>query len=87
MDENKSIEENIDDFTKFLSDLENIEIKINEEDQTIFLLNSLPKPYDQLRNTLKYGRDTHTLEEVTYAAYLKELDLRAATKHYKLVKV
>lgn len=85
MDENKSIDESIDEFTKLHTDLENIEVKIDEEDQAIFLLNALPKPYDQLRDTLKYRRDTLTLDEVTGAAYSKELDLRAAGKHYKSV--
>lgn len=49
MDENKSIDENVDEFTKLLSDLENMEVKIDDEDQAIFLLNSLPRVYDQFK--------------------------------------
>uniref|UniRef100_A0A803QBD4 Uncharacterized protein n=1 Tax=Cannabis sativa TaxID=3483 RepID=A0A803QBD4_CANSA len=43
MDESKSIDENIDEITKLVSNLESIRVKIEEDDQTIFLLNSLPR--------------------------------------------
>ena len=48
MDDQKSVDDNIDDFTKLINDLENLDVKIDDEDQAIFLLNSLPKPYEQL---------------------------------------
>ncbi|PON39316.1 hypothetical protein TorRG33x02_343070, partial [Trema orientale] len=73
----------IDEFTKLVSDLESLNIKLEEEDQAIFFLNSLPKQYDQLRDTLKFGKETLTLEEVTAATYSKELDLKANGKHSK----
>ena len=80
MDESLSIDDNIDVFTKLISDLETLDIEIDDEDQAIFLLNSLPKAYDHLRDTLKYGRETLSLEEVVSAAYSKELDLKAHGK-------
>ena len=80
MDEAKSIDDNIDEFTKLMVDLESLEVTIDDEDHAIFLLNSLPKQYDQLRDTLKYGKDTLSLEDVTTAAYSKELDLRSCSK-------
>ena len=60
--------------------MESIEVKVEEEDQAIFLLNSLPKAYDNLRDTLKYGKESLSLEEVISAAYSKELDLKANFK-------
>ena len=83
MDDSKTIDENVDEFTKLVADLENLDVKIDEEDQAIFLLNSLPKQYDQLRDNLKYGKQTLSLEEVMGAAYSKELDLKANGKHIK----
>lgn len=71
MDEPKSI----DEFTKLVSDSENLEIKIDEEDQAIFLLNSLPPAFDHLRDTIKYSKESLTIEEVATAAYSKELEL------------
>jgi len=81
MNDQKSIDENVDEFTKLVSDLENLDVKIDDEDQAIFLLNSLPKAYEQLCDTLKYGRETLTLDEVVSAAYSKELDLNANPKN------
>ena len=63
--------------------LENLDVKIDEEAQAIFLLNSLPKQYDQLRDTLKYGKEPLSREEVMGAAYSKELDLKGNGKHIK----
>ena len=83
MDETKTIDENIDDFTKLVADLENLEFEVDEEDQTIFFLNSLPKQYDQLRDTLKYGKESLSFDEVISATYSKELDLKANRKQFK----
>ena len=80
MDETKSIDENVDEFMKLVADLENLEINIEDEDQAIFLLNSLPKQYDHLKDTLKYGKEALTLEEVLSAVFSKELDLKASGK-------
>ena len=60
-----------------------MDIKIEEMDQAIFFLNSLPKAYDQLRDTLKYGKSSLTLDEVTTATYSKELDLKTSSKSAK----
>ena len=38
MDDNNSINENLDDFTKLVYDLETMDIKVEEEDQAIFFL-------------------------------------------------
>ena len=80
MEETKSIDENIDEFTKLVVDLANLDVEIDDEDQAIFLLNSLPRPYEQLKDTLKYGRETLSLEEVVSAVYSKELDLKTSSK-------
>ena len=65
-------------------DLENRDT-IDEKDQTIFLLNSLLKQYDELRDTFKYDKDTLTFEEVIGATYSKELDLRVNGKQTKSI--
>ena len=48
MSENLSIEGNIDEFLQIITDLENTNVVISDEDQAILLLMSLPKPFDQL---------------------------------------
>lgn len=56
MDENKSIEDCLDEFNKLVLDLENFDIKIDNQDKAIILLNPLPKSLKHFKGTLKYGR-------------------------------
>lgn len=44
--------------------MENIEVNIDEEDQTLLLLSSLPKSNAYFKETLLYGRSSLTFEEV-----------------------
>ena len=74
MQEDKYLDENFDEFNKLVGK------KINDEDQTIILLNSLPLTYSQLRDTIKYGRDTLSLDYLELAIRFKELELRADKK-------
>ena len=85
MSENLSIEGNIDEFLQIITDLENTNVAISDEDQAILLLMSLPKPFDQLRDTLKYGtgRSILTLDEVIAAIYSKELEFGSNKKSIK----
>ena len=45
MDETKELRKHIDEFNKVILDLNNIDVKIEDEDQAILLLSSLPKVY------------------------------------------
>lgn len=74
--ESKSIDENIDDFLKLVSGLSSVNVSVSEEVQAILLLSSLPAQYNQLKETLKYGRETLTIEDVTNAAKSKEIELK-----------
>ena len=44
------------------------------------MLNSLPSAYSQLRDTIKYSRETITMEELEVAIRFKELELRTEKK-------
>lgn len=64
----------MDEFSKILDDLENIEIKLEEEDKALILLNSLPRSYENFRDAMLYGREQSiSLEEVQSAIQSKEL--------------
>ncbi|CAA7028216.1 unnamed protein product [Microthlaspi erraticum] len=76
MHDSKSIDQNVDDFTRLVADLGNLSIEIPEEVQAILLLNSLPSRYDQLKETLKYSREGIKMEEVDSAARSKESEFR-----------
>ena len=85
MSESLSIESNIDEFLHLITDLENIDVQVADEDQAILLLMSLPRQFDQLRDTLRYGtgRTTLTLDEVVAAIYAKELENGSNSKGSK----
>jgi len=76
MIESKSIDENIDDFLKLVSGLSSVNVSVSKEVQAILLLSSLPSQYNQLKETLKYGRETLTIEDITNAAKSKEIELK-----------
>ncbi|TXG52017.1 hypothetical protein EZV62_021186 [Acer yangbiense] len=75
MNENKSLTDGIDEFTKLIQDLESVGVvKIEDEDLAIILLNSLPKGLEHFVDTLKYGRQTLKFEEVQYAIIAKDAE-------------
>ena len=55
-----------------MADLASLDIKISEEDQAIQILTSLPKKYESLVDSLKYGsgKETLTVRDVTSSAYI-----------------
>ena len=77
MQEDKSIDEQLDLFNKLILDLENIDVTIEDEDQALLLLSSLPKSYTNFKDTLLYGRESLTLDEVQAALNSKDLNFRS----------
>ncbi|AAF24526.1 F7F22.12 [Arabidopsis thaliana] len=77
MQENKKIDENIDDFLKIVVDLNHIQIEVRDEVQAILLLSSLPSRYDGLVETMKYSnsREKLRLNDVMVAARDKEREM------------
>ena len=55
-------------------DLESLDIKVEDEDKTIILLNSLPKSLKYFKETLKYGRDAITFDDIQNSLNAKVLD-------------
>lgn len=70
-DGSKTIDINVDDFLKIVTEMSSLNVNVTDEIQAIVFLSSLPGSYDQLKHTLKYGKDSITLEEVISAARSK----------------
>ncbi|GJU62068.1 zinc finger, CCHC-type containing protein [Tanacetum coccineum] len=64
--------DHIDEFNKLILDLANIDIKIEDEDQALMLLTSLPSSVE----TLLYGRESLTMEDVLATLNSRELKKR-----------
>ncbi|GKA43038.1 zinc finger, CCHC-type containing protein [Tanacetum coccineum] len=72
--------EYIDEFHKLVGDLAAIDTAISDEDQAFLLLTSLPSSYDNLVETLLYGRDTMKLEDVVATLNSRELQKMTEAK-------
>lgn len=73
MVENKFIVEQLIEFHKYIDDLKNIEINIEDEDNDIFLLSSLLISFEHFKDALLYGIESIiTLDKVQMTVKFKE---------------
>ncbi|GJR38674.1 hypothetical protein Tco_1214358 [Tanacetum coccineum] len=77
--------DHIDEFNKLILDLANIDIEIGDEDQALMLLTSLPSSYENFVETLLYGRESLTMEDVLATLNSRELKKRTEGTKKKLV--
>ncbi|KAL6340066.1 hypothetical protein AAG906_038901 [Vitis piasezkii] len=75
-----SIEEHLDHFNKIILDLENIDIKVSDEDKAILLLTSLDASYTNMKEAIMYGRDNLTFDEVQSILHARELQKQEESK-------
>ena len=80
IEESKPINDALDEFNKLVLDLESLDIKVENEDKTIILLNSLPKSLKYFKETLKYGRDAITFDDIQNSLNAKVLDMKSSDK-------
>ena len=73
MVEGTSLKSHIDEFNSILIDLENLDIKYEEEDKALMLLRFVPPSFRNIRETLIHSRKTLTVEEVKESLFAKDL--------------
>ena len=64
IEEGSSLENHIDNFNRIILDLEDINVKLEDEDKAIILSSSLPPSYEHFIDTLLYGRQSITMVDV-----------------------
>ena len=62
--EGSFLKSHFDEFDSIVMNLSNLNVTFDDEDLAIKLLCSLPKDYQHFRETILYGKDVITLEEV-----------------------
>ncbi|XP_070006880.1 retrovirus-related Pol polyprotein from transposon TNT 1-94 isoform X1 [Nicotiana sylvestris] len=73
INEGTPVKTHLDEFNSIIMDMKNVDIKIESEDQALIVLCSLPQSYDTFADTLLYGKDSISLEDVSNALKSKEL--------------
>lgn len=67
-----SIGEHLNSYTKLLVDLMNVEVKIEDEDKVMILMNSLPEEYEIWCDSFITGKASVKYEEVTAALIIRD---------------
>ncbi|KAI0527473.1 hypothetical protein KFK09_003074 [Dendrobium nobile] len=80
MEETKELRNHLDDFNKLILDLKNVDVTIDEEDQGIILLSSLLKTYENIVDTMLYGKQTLTLTEIKSVLMSKDVQRKSEQK-------
>jgi len=73
MRENMYVKAHLDEFNKIIMDMKNIDIKIDDKDQAIIVLCSLPASYEHFVTTLLYGNDIISMEDVKASLHFRDL--------------
>lgn len=73
IDEPVDLRKHLDEFKRIILDRTAIGVEIDQEDQCNMLLSSLPKAYEHFVDTMLYGNDKLTMDEVRVALNSKEL--------------
>src|SRR4051812_13904260 len=61
MEDGSAVKGHLDAFDSIIMDLENVDIKVDSEDQALILLCSLPRSYDAFVDALLYGKTRYRL--------------------------
>nr|GEX08810.1 retrovirus-related Pol polyprotein from transposon TNT 1-94 [Tanacetum cinerariifolium] len=70
--------DHIDEFNKLILDLANNDIEIEDEDHTLILLTSFASSYEKFMETLLYGKESLTIEDVLTT--LNSIELKKRTE-------
>ncbi|KAL5132622.1 Retrovirus-related Pol polyprotein from transposon TNT 1-94 [Glycine soja] len=76
MHEGESIYKHIDNFNQIVLSLKNIDVAVDDEDQVVLLLNSLSRAYENFVDTIIFGRNSLSMEEVKTTLQSWELKRR-----------
>ncbi|KAL8465406.1 hypothetical protein ACS0TY_034785 [Phlomoides rotata] len=66
MSEDKGLSEQLDTFNKYIDDLKDLDVKLEDDDKALMLLNALPRSLDNFKDDVLFGRQ----DEVSYDSVL-----------------
>jgi len=80
MKEGMPLCDHLDEFNKILMDLKNIDVQVDDEDQALILLYSIPDLFNNFVNSTLYDRDTISLADIKSTLNSMELRTRLNEK-------
>nr|GEW60947.1 retrovirus-related Pol polyprotein from transposon TNT 1-94 [Tanacetum cinerariifolium] len=69
----QGVKDDLNTFNRIILDLQGVGVKVDDEDQALILLCSLPGSYENFVDTMLYGRTTISVNDVKDALLSKEL--------------
>ena len=81
MDSSKSMDENIDEFTRLALLLRGTDQALGDSSEAMILLNSLPEEYHVVKNALQYTGVVPKLDLVIFGIKARELELNASKRN------
>ncbi|KAL8472435.1 hypothetical protein ACS0TY_029590 [Phlomoides rotata] len=66
MSEDKNLSEQLDTFNRYVDDLEDLDVKLEDDDKALMLLNALPRSLENFKDAVLFGRQ----DEVSYDSVL-----------------
>ncbi|KAL8488044.1 hypothetical protein ACS0TY_024354 [Phlomoides rotata] len=77
MSEDKGLSEQLDTFNRYVDDLEDLDVKLEDDDKALMLLNALPRSLENFKDAVLFGRQ----DEVSYDNVLAALKTKILWVH------
>ncbi|KAL8492683.1 hypothetical protein ACS0TY_024031 [Phlomoides rotata] len=86
MSEDKDLNEQLNTFNRYIDDLEDLDVKLEDDDKALMLLNALPKSLDNFKDSVLFGNQDGVSYDGVLAA-VKTKILRVQERDVKADKV
>ncbi|KAL8528126.1 hypothetical protein ACS0TY_005795 [Phlomoides rotata] len=77
MSEDKNLSEQLDTFNRYVDDLEDLDVKLEDDDKTLMLLNALPRSLENFKDAVLFGRQ----DQVSYDGVLTAVKTKILQVH------
>ncbi|KAL8491997.1 hypothetical protein ACS0TY_023557 [Phlomoides rotata] len=73
MSDGKDLNEQLDIFNRYIDDLKDLDVKMDDDDKALMLLNTLPKSLDSLKNSVLFGNQVGVSYDCVLTAVMTKI--------------